>query len=126
MDVPVDDIPPPSLPRHGSPGPPVGRIGPFSSQNPSSGSALGMMHFDHVPLDQPDQDDQNILVPWLNPDLPVPRFNPDGPYLRIGRRRQQRGIDGPFSSNPNPTGKYLRRDGERDVTDARKNKKKRR
>ena len=107
-DLPVDDIPPPSSPpRHASSRP--GRIGPFTSQNPSSGSASGVMHSDPVPSNQP----QPAPVHHPLPDIPVIRYDPNGPYSSISRRRSHRHRvrDGPFSSFPE--GKYYKRhDGE--------------
>jgi len=112
-DLPVDDIPPPTPPRHASsrPGPFTSRIGPFTSQNPSSGSASGVVHSDPVPSNQPQPAPAPVHHPL--PDIPVIRYDPNGPYSSISRRRSHRHRvrDGPFSSFPE--GKYYKRhDGE--------------
>ena len=119
-DLPVDDIPPPAPPRHVSsrPGPFSSRIGPFTSQNPSSGSASGVMQSDPVPSNQPPP------VPVHHP-IPVIRYDPNGPYASISRRRSHlhRGRDGPFSSNPHPIGKFYKRHDGEDIPEARDFKK---
>ena len=94
-------------PRHAS-----SRPGPFSSQNPSSGSASGVVHSDPVPSNQP----QPLpLIPYME-------FDPERPFLPVGRRRQ-RDLDGPFSSNPHPTGKLYKRHDDEDIPEAREFKK---